>query len=55
MPSGCAVRRAGVREGQSAVVFGVGPIGAVTVQCLKALGAGLIMVAEVSEARKRKA
>lgn len=50
-----AVRRAGVREGQSALVFGSGPIGAVTVQCLKALGAGQIMVAEVSGARKQKA
>lgn len=50
-----AVRRAGFREGQSAVVFGAGPIGAVTVQCLKAVGAGKIMVAEVSEARKKKA
>ncbi len=50
-----AVRRAGFREGQSAVVFGAGPIGAVTVQCLKAMGAGRILVAEVSEARKKKA
>jgi (R,R)-butanediol dehydrogenase / meso-butanediol dehydrogenase / diacetyl reductase len=50
-----AVRRAGFQEGQSAVVFGAGPIGAVTVQCLKAMGAGQIMVAEVSEARKEKA
>ena len=50
-----AVRRAGFREGQSALVFGGGPIGAVTVQCLKALGAGQILVAEVSEARKKKA
>lgn len=50
-----AVRRANFKEGQSALVFGAGPIGAVTVQCLKALGAGQIMVAEVSEARKKKA
>ena len=50
-----AVRRAGFREGQSALVFGAGPIGAVTVQCLKAMGAGQIMVAEVAEARKKKA
>ena len=50
-----AVRRAGVREGQSALVFGGGPIGAVTVQCLRTVGAGPIMVAEVSEARKQKA
>ena len=50
-----AVRRAGVKEGQSAIVFGAGPIGAVTVQCLRALGAGFIAVAEVSETRKKKA
>lgn len=50
-----AVRRAGFREGQSAVVFGAGPIGAVTVACLRAMGAGLVMVAEVAEARKQKA
>jgi (R,R)-butanediol dehydrogenase / meso-butanediol dehydrogenase / diacetyl reductase len=50
-----AVRRAGFEEGQSALVFGGGPIGAVTVQCLKAAGAGQILVAEVAEARKEKA
>jgi (R,R)-butanediol dehydrogenase / meso-butanediol dehydrogenase / diacetyl reductase len=50
-----AVRRAGFEEGQSAVVFGGGPIGAVTVQCLRAMGAGLVMLAEVAEARKNKA
>ena len=50
-----AVRRAGFSEGQSALVFGGGPIGAVTVQCLKAMGAGQILVAEVADARKRKA
>jgi (R,R)-butanediol dehydrogenase/meso-butanediol dehydrogenase/diacetyl reductase len=50
-----AVRRAGIAAGQSALVFGGGPIGAVTVQCLKAVGAGQIIVAEVAEARKRKA
>lgn len=50
-----AVRRSGIQEGQSALVFGAGPIGAVTVQCLKAAGAGMIAVAEVAEARKEKA
>jgi (R,R)-butanediol dehydrogenase / meso-butanediol dehydrogenase / diacetyl reductase len=50
-----AVRRAGFQPGQSALVMGAGPIGAVTVQCLKALGAGQIIVGEVSQARKRKA
>ena len=50
-----AVRRAGLAPGQSAVVFGAGPIGAVTMQCLKALGAGQIIAVEVAETRKRKA
>ena len=50
-----AVRRSGISEGQSALVFGAGPIGAVTVQCLKAAGASMIAVAEVAEARKEKA
>jgi (R,R)-butanediol dehydrogenase/meso-butanediol dehydrogenase/diacetyl reductase len=50
-----AVRRAGIERGQSAVVFGGGPIGAVTVACLKAVGAGRVFVAEVAEARKQKA
>jgi (R,R)-butanediol dehydrogenase/meso-butanediol dehydrogenase/diacetyl reductase len=50
-----ALRQASFREGQSAVVLGGGPIGAVTVQCLRARGASLIAVAEVSEARQRKA
>ncbi len=50
-----AVRQAGIKAGDSAVVLGAGPIGAVTVQCLRALGAGPIIVVEVSDARKRKA
>jgi (R,R)-butanediol dehydrogenase/meso-butanediol dehydrogenase/diacetyl reductase len=50
-----AVRRAGLQAGQSALVLGAGPIGAVTLLCLKALGAGQILVAEVAEARKGKA
>jgi (R,R)-butanediol dehydrogenase / meso-butanediol dehydrogenase / diacetyl reductase len=50
-----AVRQSGIQEGQTALVFGGGPIGAVTVQCLRASGAGRILVSEVSEARKRKA
>ena len=50
-----AVRRAGLVAGQTAAVFGAGPIGAVTMQCLKALGAGQIIAVELSETRKRKA
>lgn len=50
-----AVRRAGVQPGQSAAVFGAGPIGAVTMQCLRASGAGQVIAVEVADARKRKA
>ncbi|MBA2691602.1 MAG: 2,3-butanediol dehydrogenase [Rubrobacter sp.] len=50
-----AVRRSGLKAGESAIVFGARPIGAVTVQCLRAIGAGMILVAEVSDARKKKA
>jgi (R,R)-butanediol dehydrogenase / meso-butanediol dehydrogenase / diacetyl reductase len=50
-----AVRQSGIQAGQTALVFGGGPIGAVTVQCLRAMGAGQILVSEVSDARKRKA
>lgn len=50
-----AVRRSGLERGQSALVLGSGPIGAVTLLCLKAAGAAPILVAEVAEARKIKA
>jgi (R,R)-butanediol dehydrogenase/meso-butanediol dehydrogenase/diacetyl reductase len=50
-----AVRRSGLQPGQSALVLGAGPIGAVTMLCLKAAGAEPILVAEVAEARKAKA
>jgi (R,R)-butanediol dehydrogenase/meso-butanediol dehydrogenase/diacetyl reductase len=47
-----AVRLSGIRPGGTAVVFGGGPIGLVTVACLRAAGARLIVVSEVAEARK---
>lgn len=50
-----AVRRSGLQPGQSALVLGGGPIGAVTMLCLKMAGAKPILVAEVAEARKAKA
>ncbi|GAA5040857.1 (R,R)-butanediol dehydrogenase/meso-butanediol dehydrogenase/diacetyl reductase [Thermocatellispora tengchongensis] len=50
-----AVRMSGVRAGQSAVVFGAGPIGLVTTACLRAAGAGPIVVVEPAAARKAKA
>ncbi len=50
-----AVRQAGFAPGQSAIVFGAGPIGVATVQCLRASGASLVAVAEVAESRKEMA
>jgi (R,R)-butanediol dehydrogenase / meso-butanediol dehydrogenase / diacetyl reductase len=50
-----AVRQAEFSPGQTAIVFGAGPIGATTVQCLRAAGASLVVVAEVSENRKEMA
>jgi (R,R)-butanediol dehydrogenase/meso-butanediol dehydrogenase/diacetyl reductase len=47
-----AVRRSGLRAGQTAIVFGAGPIGLVTILCLRAAGASLIAVTEVANARK---
>jgi len=44
-----AVRQAEFTPGRSAIVFGAGPIGATTVQCLRAAGPSLVVVAEVAE------
>jgi (R,R)-butanediol dehydrogenase / meso-butanediol dehydrogenase / diacetyl reductase len=50
-----AVRLSGLRPGGSAVVFGAGPIGLVTVAALKATGAGQVIAVEPAAARKAKA
>jgi (R,R)-butanediol dehydrogenase / meso-butanediol dehydrogenase / diacetyl reductase len=50
-----AVRRSGIRLGETAVIMGAGPIGLVTMLSLRAAGAGLIAMVEISEARKQKA
>jgi len=50
-----AVRRANFKLGDTAVVVGGGPIGLVTLLALRAAGAGLVVVAEIAEARKAKA
>lgn len=50
-----AVRRSRIEAGQSAVVFGAGPIGLMTVAALRAVGAGPIVVAEPSAARREAA
>lgn len=50
-----AVRKSGLKAGDSAVVFGTGPIGLMVIEALKAAGAASIQAVEVSEARRRKA
>lgn len=50
-----AVRRSGIRLGETAAVIGAGPIGLVTMLALRAAGAGLVAMVEISDARKRKA
>jgi len=47
-----AVRKSGVRLGDIAVVQGAGPIGLVTMQWVKAAGAGEVIVVEPNEARR---
>jgi (R,R)-butanediol dehydrogenase/meso-butanediol dehydrogenase/diacetyl reductase len=47
-----AVRRSGLREGQTAVVQGAGPVGLTTMQCVAAAGAGHLVVIEPSAARR---
>ena len=50
-----AVRRSGFRLGETAAIMGAGPIGLVTMLALRAAGAGLVAMVEISEARKQKA
>jgi (R,R)-butanediol dehydrogenase/meso-butanediol dehydrogenase/diacetyl reductase len=50
-----AVRQAEFTTGQTAIVFGAGPIGATTLQCLRAGGASMVAVAEVADHRKEMA
>lgn len=47
-----ALRQANFQPGQTALVTGAGPIGAVTLLCLRAAGASWIAVSEVSRKRK---
>ena len=47
-----AAKLSGIREGQTAAVFGAGPIGLVTAAALKAVGAGRVISVEPAEARK---
>ena len=50
-----AVRQCGLRAGDTAVVFGAGPIGLMVIEALKAAGAAAIYAAEISPARREKA
>jgi (R,R)-butanediol dehydrogenase / meso-butanediol dehydrogenase / diacetyl reductase len=47
-----AVRRSGIREGQTAVVQGAGPVGLTTLQCVAAAGAEQLIVIEPGAARR---
>ncbi|WP_211229784.1 2,3-butanediol dehydrogenase [Olivibacter sitiensis] len=50
-----AVRNSGLQIGDTCTVFGVGPIGLLTIQAVKAAGASKIIAIDVSEARLKKA
>jgi (R,R)-butanediol dehydrogenase / meso-butanediol dehydrogenase / diacetyl reductase len=50
-----AVRLSGLQPGGTAAVFGAGPIGLVTLACLRAAGAATVVAVEPAAARKQKA
>jgi (R,R)-butanediol dehydrogenase/meso-butanediol dehydrogenase/diacetyl reductase len=50
-----AVRQSSLKAGDTAAVFGAGPIGLVVIEALKAAGASRIFAVEPSEARRAKA
>lgn len=50
-----AVRASGIEKGESAVVMGAGPIGIALLSCLRAAGAGTIIVTERSRERAAQA
>lgn len=50
-----AVRQSSLRLGDSAAIFGAGPIGLLLLQAVKAAGASEIIVVEVSDERREKA
>lgn len=50
-----AVRQSSLKAGDSAAVFGAGPIGLMTIEALKAAGAAQIYAVEVASSRKAKA
>lgn len=50
-----AVRKSSLKAGDTAAVFGTGPIGLMVIDALRAAGASTIYAVEISDARKRKA
>ena len=50
-----AVRRTGLRVGDTAVVLGAGPIGLLVLQCALAAGAGTVAVVEPNSSRRQRA
>lgn len=50
-----AVQRSGIKPGMTAAVFGTGPIGLVTIACLRAIGIETVIAVEKSSIRKTKA
>lgn len=50
-----AVRQSGIRPGDVAVVYGAGPIGQSAILCLRAAGAGTVVVVDPAAARQRMA
>ena len=50
-----AAKLSGLERGQTAAVFGSGPIGLVTAAALRANGAGQVIIVEPADARKAKA
>lgn len=50
-----AIRQSSLKAGDTAAVFGTGPIGLMVIDALKAAGASTIYAVEVSEARIKKA
>lgn len=50
-----AVNRSGLRQGDTAVVLGAGPVGLTTMQCALAAGAGQVLTVEPNAARRAMA
>ncbi|KAI7970169.1 hypothetical protein EIK77_008396 [Talaromyces pinophilus] len=49
------IRLSGIQKGQKAVIFGAGPIGLAILMLLKAMGASLVIISEVTDMRMQQA